>query len=96
MLFKSKYVLSYSIDDIKDELEIIATIRQKDGKIERNQNVYECVIDIDGTRIEKPEVMNYVNAKFAIDDIYNEYKSKLKQKCRAEGKKFRTINESFK
>lgn len=96
MVFKSKYVLTYSVDGRKEELEIIATIKQREGKIEKNQCVYECVIDINGTRVERVDINNYLNAKFAIDDVYKEYKDKLKQKYRALGKSFRTLTEKFK
>ena len=96
MLFKSKYVLKYTVDGRKEELEIVAIIRQREGKIERHQCVYQCIININGSRIDRPDVENYVNARFAIDDIYKEYKDKLRRKYRAQGKTFRTICEEFK
>lgn len=96
MIFKSKYVLKYSVDDRNDEFEIVAIIRQRDGKIKSHECVHVCLIEINGSRIDRPDIENYVNARFAIDDIYKEYKDKLKHKYRSLGKKFRTIKEEFK
>lgn len=96
MTFKSKYVLTYSADGKKDNLEIIAQIRQRDAKIEDYQCVHECVLFINGSLVKRDDIENYVNAEFAIEDIYEEYKTELKRKHRAEGKSFRTLKENFK
>lgn len=92
----SKYVLTYNVDNVINKMVIDANIKQRSGMVARNQCVYECIICVDGIRVDRPDIENYVNAKFAIEDIYDEYRNELKSKYRVLGKKFKTIKEEFK
>lgn len=92
----SKYILTYSIDGKKDTLEVLVKLVFKEGYIRNGENIVKCVVLVNGSIEDREDINHYLNTKLAINDIYPEYKNKIKREARNNNKNFRTIKEILK
>lgn len=91
-----KYILTYTIDRVLEELIVDVELKPVRGLLKQYQNAYYGIAYVNGSFYDKTDLTHCVNAKFAAEEIGLELKDELKKKYRKEGKSFRLKNEELK
>jgi hypothetical protein len=96
MQIKGEYRLTYSEDDILNELIVEVELKPITGLIKPFQNVYHGIVYVNGLYYNKKDLSYCVNAICAAEEIGLELKDELKKRLRKEGKSFRLKKEELK
>lgn len=92
---KGTYKLTYTVDDIINEMIVEVELKPISGLIKPFQNVYYGVVYVDGSLYNKKDLSHCVDAKLAVEEIGLELKEELKKRLRKEGKSFRFKKEEL-
>lgn len=96
MKFKSTYRLIYTLNRSEKELLIEVQLKQVEGKLKPNQNVYYGEAYINGKISTIIDLSHCVNAKYAAEKIGLEMKNDLKMKAIEEKLSFNIKSEEIK
>lgn len=98
MKLKSKYIITYTVNDEKEEDEIVLQLKPINGLLNGFKAVYEPYVTINNIQTNEFDDIceGTVNTKFVIEEVADLYKKNIKKKYRKEKKNFRFIKENFK
>lgn len=96
MIIKGSYKLTYTVDDVLNELLVTVELKSITNIIQPLQNVYYGVAYVNGALYLKTDLSHCVNALCAAEEIGLVVKEELKKKLRKDGKCFRLKKEELK
>jgi len=96
MKFKGTYKLIYTLDRSEKELLVEVQLKQVEGKLKPNQNVYYGEAHINNKLSATIDLSHCVNARYAAEKIGLEMKNELKKKAIDENLSFKIKSEEIK
>ena len=89
MKLKGEYKQKYIIDKVNKELVVNVVLKQRDGLIKPNQNIWYGIATVDDKVINHPSLPYCVNAEYMAETIALEIIEAWKKRAVKENKVFR-------
>lgn len=93
---RGQYKLEYTLNKVLTELVVKVELRQRNGLVASNQNVYEGVATVNDLPYKDEDLSGCVNAMHCAEGIGIKLKNEYKAKAKADGKSFRIKTEEIK
>jgi len=89
MVLKGEYRQKYIIDKVNKELVVNVVLKQVDGLIKPNQNVWYGIATVNDKNVEHKDLPYCTNALYMAETIGLEIIEAWKKRAKKEGKVFR-------
>lgn len=93
MKIKGVYKQKYIIDKVNKELVVNVVLKQVDGLLKPNQNIWYGVATVDNNEIKHKDLPYCVNAEYMAETIALEIIVAWKKRAKKENKVFRLKNK---